>query len=88
MISKWQPIKTAPKDGTVVDLYCWIQTSLPNKPLKMRYFRSINCYWSKFYECWVSQEEDGVIDYEEDEEVEATEVTHWMPLPEPPEVIK
>jgi hypothetical protein len=66
--SEWQPIETAPKDGTVIDL--WIPG----------WERFADCHWSKIEPAgWTSDFGDVVLECTGN-----TEPTHWMPLPEPP----
>lgn len=90
---KWQRIETAPKDGTVVDL--WIVGSddtvdfyaptarkIPGRPL--RHGRATNFLWMKKginQPNWYPQ--GGLPGYPLSPDVTPT---HWMPLPEPPEV--
>lgn len=70
-MSEWQPIETAPKDGSPILIWqpggvtqytwytdCWI------------------CRWEDRYQCWT---EAGGELYSE-----ARSPTHWMPLPDPP----
>jgi hypothetical protein len=57
--SAWQPIATAPRDGTVVDL--WHKDG----------FRLTDNWWDSEDGVWVSMFDDS-------------DLTHWMPIPEPP----
>lgn len=43
----WQPIETAPRDGTVVDL--WMTANNKNSG-----YRVTDCWWSTLCECWIS----------------------------------
>ena len=61
----WRPIKTAPRDGTTVDVYT------PFGRIANAVF--INNCWRYVYFGRLSYVPVGV------------KVTHWMPLPEPPE---
>ena len=61
---EWQPIETAPKDGTWV-LVCQGQNNI---------IRSAK--WSIDYDHW--EVSSGAMSY-------IAGVTHWMPLPEPPQ---
>lgn len=73
-MSDWQPIETAPKDGTRVNLWCkrWRPD---NDSFSHRWFP--DCYWTKGDSMtnhnarWVNMDT-------------AWFATHWMPLPEPP----
>lgn len=70
---EWQPIETAPKDGSVILAY-W-EAYLDGKRIE-----GDNCYaltkWSSNLGLWIS------ID---DEEFGYMEPSHFMPLPPPPE---
>ena len=61
--SNWQPIETAPKDGTEVLGFYFDHAGGGD-------CFSVICFW------------DG--DWRESSVLDATFVTHWMPLPEPP----
>lgn len=73
-MSQWQPIESAPKDGTRIDLWtkCWnVHTDAFDT------MRCPNCYWTKGDSMtnrnahWVNLESGW-------------RPTHWMPLPDPP----
>jgi hypothetical protein len=78
----WYPIKSAPKDGTKIDV--WLSKSRR---------RVTNCYWGRpSHTCGENEgycdscpDHDGWVDGEDfmcgytDEEP-----THWMPIPTPP----
>lgn len=66
---EWRPIETAPKDGTMVDL--WVANWKPNG------MRVTNCFWARAANCW--KLDILAIGYDP-----LPEITHWMPLPEPP----
>lgn len=74
-MSEWQPIETAPKDGTNVDLWakCWRAQADD-----FVYQRFTDCWWTKGdsmtgrHEHWVGFESLSWYP------------THWMPLPPPP----
>lgn len=79
MTSDWQPIETAPRDGT-----CILLCRRGYEPCAGLYFdrpgfRNGNC--------WLSFDPEGV--FESDEELDSYmaggryEPTDWMPLPEP-----
>jgi hypothetical protein len=69
--SGWQPIETAPKDGTVVDLWAhW--------PEHDRWMRTADAVWDAGAQNWKSGfYHFGQYSY-------PPTVTHWMPLPAPP----
>lgn len=64
---EWQPIETAPKDGTAILLWpCWSDEIV---------------YAGKWYDgkvknAWVTQWGNQAL---------PGKITHWMPLPEPPQ---
>jgi hypothetical protein len=71
----WQPIETAPKDGTRILAYGVL--GLETGP-------SVGCVqWSKK---WSGSESHWVVSPNEASEYypESCELTHWMPLPAPP----
>lgn len=76
MLIEWQPIKTAPRDGT------WFIIWTHDKPEVGRYQLTT---WSRFvYEGdGLYRREDETI-YECDGFNNFGTATHWMPLPEPP----
>ena len=82
-MSEWQPIETAPKDGTwIVGLCsCSIQSYGAPKP-----FVFTTRWVSEFWEGWEQDGEDtkrrvmSDLSHWRGHE----EPTHWMPLPEPP----
>jgi len=65
----WQPVETAPKDGTKI-LACYVTENSEYNPITVKW----RCYHpnAKGKECWRDSMSDKVI------------VTHWMPLPKPP----
>lgn len=67
-MSDWRTIDTAPKDGTLVDLWCVHTTFPPGRSANMRWFggewrEAAPMIWG-LNPGW--------------------HATHWMPLPEPP----
>lgn len=80
-MSEWQPIETAPKDGTTLLLA--INREVVVSQWDAEPFCSHdNPYWLDMsgccptYECFRT--------YDEEEFPEGEVITHWMPLPEPP----
>jgi hypothetical protein len=74
-MSDWQPIETAPKDGTRVDL--WAKTWIASQD-RFEYQRFPNCWWIKGGDFggrsyWVDLDKHWY-------------PTHWMLLPAPPPV--
>lgn len=74
---KWEPIETAPKDGT------WVLLWFPHRNLAIG-----GCWdwagegdWEMGIQDWQEwRTDDDVVIQEEP----GLEPTHWMPLPEPP----
>lgn len=72
----WQPIETAPKDGTRVDL--WMHDVDHPAGYRMADARWEDDRWQVAWRFWV---EGGGQDSKGRWHIRAT---HWMPLPEPP----
>lgn len=72
---RWLSIETAPKDGTVIDLWGVhrLQLILPG-------WRVPNAMWGRVYD-FNGGSTDGWVHGE----IDAFTPTHWMPLPKPPE---
>lgn len=70
---EWQPIETAPKDGTQVDVYI--------SELQERYTEAHFCVSEQ---CWVWDLPCGT----KRVMFTKTPPTHWMPLPQPPKETK
>ena len=75
----WQPIKSAPRDGTKIDL--WI-TPPPGALTTGRYSRVADCWYAdgRWWFCNESQYASDPANCRS----EVWHVTHWMPLPDPP----
>lgn len=98
-MSEWQPIETAPKDGTVVDL--WIRTSCPQsdhtmvdfydpnatkvKGQSLRHGRAVSFHWRHFPPNSPSWYSKGGFGYPLSPEVEPVA---WAPIPSPPVIAK
>ena len=75
-MSEWQPIETAPKDGTSVIVYngkyvteaCWLDQ--PDDDGHTGWCESGFCFGGILYDLHNEMDDDP---------------THWMPLPKPPE---
>lgn len=72
-MSEWQPIETAPKDGTEI-LLCFGSNVMSGQWDDQRYRKMPNPYWR------------GVKDYMGVMWFRANQPKCWMPLPPPPEV--
>ena len=73
-MSEWQDISTAPKDGTVVDLWAAERERYDNS-------RITDCFFVRGQ--WVHTR--TIYDEDTDDELAPLfNPTHWMPLPPPP----
>ena len=76
-MGKWQPIETAPKDGTTVLLVSVVTNWVGERVVDYQTAR-----YCKYFDLegeisrWVSTAYDGTF--------LGDHFTHWMPLPEPP----
>lgn len=70
-MSKWQPIETAPKDGTSVLLW------FPSRQGYVGRQDCVPCHWSE----WGG----GVWENATSGHMQSDTPTHWMPLPAPPQ---
>ena len=68
----WQPIATAPKDGTFI-LAHWDAVKYPRGFVESTRYDIVK--WNSAIDEWV-----------DDDSGEFSEPTHWMPLPPAPEV--
>jgi hypothetical protein len=68
--TEWQPIETAPKDGTAI--FIWLT-------LAGGWFKRV--HWSAKVSAWVDWDhgEEAIYGYDGDKNI-----SHWMPLPKPP----
>jgi hypothetical protein len=69
-VNEWQPIETAPKDGTSVWVFCGGEQAA---------MRWLVIDGTSGLGLWVYS--DGLLS---DVDPEPEEPTHWMPLPKPP----
>ena len=74
----WQPIETAPKDGTPVDL--WGVNHLHYAKTGRR---ATNVTWGRVRDWMGNERDDWQHGHGED-----FEPTHWMPLPSPPRALQ
>lgn len=68
----WQPLSTAPRDGTIVDLWCALG------------WRITDAKWSMHEAGWIVRRVKN--DPAFDEPVLSGFLTHWMLPPEPPQI--
>lgn len=76
--STWRSIESAPKDGTVVDLWCR-RNWRPPSPFE----RCCDWFFDRIYDTWRSHKSLHFVDSLEGRNLTAT---HWMPRPAPPAV--
>ena len=77
----WQPIETAPKDGTPIILF-W-----PNIPAGAKAMRSVDKRYTGISVGWFEASEYGVGFINKGDRVvpvNQDDCTHWQPLPTPP----
>jgi hypothetical protein len=72
MNNQWQPIETAPKDGTWILIY---------KPFNLCGFDDSEWFLGKYMVRWF----DGYWCISQNQMLEYP--THWMPLPNPPQTL-
>ncbi len=77
----WQPIDTAPKDGSKVDL--WITP--PNGALTTGGYGRVSDCWFSGGKWWLYDETKYASDAGNCRS-EVWHVTHWMPRPDPPAI--
>ena len=73
---EWQPIDTAPRDGSRILLYRPLANRTGDEPIDIKHGTSYSMG------CWASTVPDGMTD--ENYTDGACKATHWMPLPPPP----
>lgn len=79
-MAEWQPIETAPRDGTLIRL-TWMDGGEPQDQMTMRYSPiQRNGLFPGVVGMWVAP--DASMTWNEADPDGAP--THWRPLPEPP----
>ena len=69
-LDEWQPIETAPKDGTPIDVWVIDVNSA---------YRKTEIFWNTDTHCWWDNDQY----YGQGGPMDGT-ATHWRPLPKPP----
>jgi len=72
---EWQPIETAPKDGTPHVRGLWVCDATSGYPL----------YWQVDAGCEHTDDGDWILSDGYTSGWHADDYSHWMPLPEPPQ---
>lgn len=75
-MSEWQPIETAPRDGTKILAHCQPTHIETGKPMSFSY---ISVIWWRGENFWKSQWK-----WRHALNDSTAEPIHWMPLPDPP----
>ena len=76
---EWQPIDTAPRDGTDILLF---QPDVDKHGIERFYHALIIVgFWDDRYKKWSISNVGG---FEGESEMQSEEVTHWTPLPKVP----
>jgi hypothetical protein len=78
-MSEWKPIETAPRDGTAVDV--WVEVTVPGRAPKGR--READAVFDDG--AWRDSYDDEMLEWGPDSYGQKATVTHWTPLPAPPE---
>ena len=76
---EWQPIETAPKDGTDILVYM-PDVNLHGTPAFYQWCIVV-AYWERHFDKWSTSHVSGC---DWDEDLVSNYATHWMPLPKPP----
>lgn len=71
----WQPISTAPKDGTDIFLFGWCLDWTKDNSKRAEFQVMTIGFWNDHI---------GGFQSERDDTADYFEPTHWMPLPPPP----
>lgn len=82
-MSEWQPIETAPKDGTKVDLFICVP-DLKNQGSLIPAARITDCWFSEENNRWEHYEKKWYGDVVWAKIFGDDVITHWKSLPESP----
>ena len=80
-MSEWQPINTAPKDGTKILAFCQPRHIETGAPMSFNYIGVV--WWRGDRRPFI----DSLWKWRHSQNDSAAEPTHWMPLPPPPALI-
>lgn len=75
-MSEWQPISTAPKDGTTILAYCQPRYAETDEPMEFSYVSVIR---------WLDKYKNSKWPWRHVLNNSAAEPTHWMALPPAPQ---
>ena len=84
MTNPWRPIESAPKDGTVVDLWCVSDNSRDQRIADAKWVKPDGRRGKAGPQWCVFDHEFGFTEVESLGETYFFKATHWMPLPEGP----
>ncbi len=79
-MDKWQPIETAPKDGTMILIYEGERSWMGAPSGRIQVAKWLDGEWGSPASWCVQLTNAG------NDRYPATGVSHWMPLPDPPKL--
>lgn len=74
-MNEWQPIETAPKDGTTILAYCQPRYTGTDEPMEFSYVSVIR---------WMDKYKNSKCPWRHALNNSAAEPIHWMPIPPAP----
>lgn len=79
----WLPIDTAPRDGTLIDIWCRRSWDPPEG-----YERRVDVYWDNAHDCWRTLDNTHFIEqiFKPSQSAHDRRLIpmYWRPLPKPP----